>query len=465
MSGSPSAVDRPDAAGPGGGFDATRTAAFHYDGFSLDAEGTLACRYRLDDWSFEERTSFGRRLDPDDPTVRAAARLVFLLAGISYYKAGAPPVVDLGEHALTAKEARLLRAFYVDGLGEYAHRNGLDLTGLRIEAAEREPRPATVGAASSASRPLVPFGGGIDSIVTVDEVRRHAEDVALFVLSRGGDRYQAIEAPAALTGLPVVRAERDLDPEILRSRQHGFRNGHVPITGILSSIALLAAVLDGRDAVVMSNERSASAGNVEVDGRTINHQFSKGERFEVLYRAVVDEALGGQVEHFSLLRPYSELWVARRFAGLDQYLPAFRSCNRAFHQDPAQRLDRWCGECDKCCFIDLILSPFVPTAALGEVFGGREPLRDPARLPQLRTLIGTSGDTKPWECVGDEGECRAAAVLAADREDRADPEADAVLHELAAEARRAGAPDPQALLGPAGAHHVPERHAPDDLLG
>ena len=37
--------------------------------------------------------------------------------------------------------------------------------------------------------------------------------------------------------------------------------------------------------------------------------------------------------------------------------------------------------------------------------------------PQFRALLGE--DTKPFECVGEVGECRAAALLAARRADRA----------------------------------------------
>ena len=61
-----------------------------------------------------------------------------------------------------------------------------------------------------------------------------------------------------MTGLPVVRAERAIDEQVLRSAELGFLNGHVPVTGIISAIGVLAAVLDGRDALVMSNEWSSS---------------------------------------------------------------------------------------------------------------------------------------------------------------------------------------------------------------
>ena len=238
---------------------------------------------------------------------------------------------------------------------------------------------------------------------------------ALFIVGRPGDRFAAIEAPAAVTGLPIVRAEREIDPQLLRSAELGFRNGHVPVTGIISAIAVLAAALDGRDAVVMSNEWSASIPTLEDRGRAINHQYSKSAAFEAAFRSVLAQAgLGWLPDYFSALRPFSELWVAQRFARLTQYHSTFRSCNRAFHIDPARRLDHWCGQCDKCCFIDLILAPFLAAADLERIFGGQEPLADPDPHGELagrfRTLLGTSPASKPFECVGEVSECRAAAA-------------------------------------------------------
>jgi UDP-N-acetyl-alpha-D-muramoyl-L-alanyl-L-glutamate epimerase len=307
---------------------------------------------------------------------------------------------------------------------------------------------------------LIPFGGGIDSIVTVELMRDQA-DAALFVMSRPGDRFPAIERPAAATGLPVVRAGREIDPQLLRSAELGFRNGHVPVTGILSAIAVMAALLDGRDAVVMSNEWSASAGTLTAAGRVVNHQYSKSMEFEAGFREVLADALGDRLTYFSALRPFTELWVARKFAGLTQYHATFRSCNRAFHIDPAARLDRWCGRCDKCCFIDLILAPFLPASELRQIFGGAEPLADPALAGRFQALLGTSPAGKPFECVGEVSECRAATVLAAGRPDRADA---ALLHTLAAQFPP---PDPatvEALLRPVGEHWIPDAYAADDLL-
>jgi hypothetical protein len=446
---------------------------FRYDGYQLDpAQNLLICRYSLGERRFAERVGFPGGGDWTAPAVTAAARLVFLLAGVSYYKTAAPDVIDLGDTAVTDAERAFLTGFYLDGLAEFAYRNGLDLSGLRIEGPRRErPAPSSAETRRDGGRPLVPFGGGIDSIVTVELVRQHTAP-ALFIVGRPGDRFAAIEAPAAVTGLPIVRAEREIDPQLLRPAELGFRNGHVPVTGIISAIAVMAAALDGRDVVVMSNEWSASIPTLEVGGRAINHQYSKSAAFEAAFRSVLAQA-GAQLPnpqlpgYFSALRPFSELWVARRFAGLTQYHGTFRSCNRAFHIDPARRLDHWCGQCDKCCFIDLILAPFLAAAGLEQIFGGREPLADPDPHGELagrfRTLLGTSPSSKPFECVGEVSECRAAAVLAAARPDRAGGK---LLRALAGEL--AGLPEltPAAdLLRPLSEHFIPDAYAADDLLG
>lgn len=211
----------------------------------------------------------------------------------------------------------------------------------------------------------------------------------------------------------------------------------------------------------MSNEWSASSPTVEVDGRGINHQYSKSYAFEAGFRRVLERAVPG-VTYFSALRPYSELWVAERFAALPQYHPVFRSCNRAFHVDPARRASNWCGECDKCTFIDLILSPFLSPEQLRSVFGGVEPLDRPELIGQFRSLLGDTALNKPFECVGDVGECKAAVLLAADRPDRAD---NPVLAELRAEVLADGdAPSAGSLMHALGEHFIEKPYAADDLL-
>ena len=288
---------------------APRGSVFRYREYAVDAErGVLTCRYELDGREFTERVTLPPGEHWHTEEARAAARLVFLLSGVSYYKTAAPPVIDFGTTALTQAEESFLREFYLQGLAEFAYRNNLDLSvsfggddpPQTPPAPGGKPPPRPPRPPSGGLRALVPFGGGIDSIVTVEQVRRQA-DVALFVVSRPADRFDAIEQPAAVTGLPVVRAEREIDPQLLRSAELGFLNGHVPVTGILSAIAVLAAVLTGRDAVVMSNEWSASIPTLEFGGHPVNHQYSKSEEFEAAFRGVLADQGSGAARSAGVL--------------------------------------------------------------------------------------------------------------------------------------------------------------------
>ena len=351
---------------------------FRYDGFAIDpVAGTIDCSYSTHTHAFTESFRFGPDGDWDGPALVAAARLLFLLAGVSYYKTAATPVVDLGSHPTSVAERAFLRRYFVHGLGEFALRNGLDLEGLEVVGPDAGPSaPLTYEPAPG--RPLIPFGGGIDSIVTVEAIARDHPDTALCVVHPPGQRFAAIEDAAAVTGLPVRHVGRRIDPQVRRSAELGLLNGHVPVTAIVTAAAIVAAVLDKRDAVILANEWSASVPTLVVDGRPVNHQWSKGDEFEQDLGDQLATTLGPGLDVFSYLRPRTELWVGRRFAELSSFHGTFRSCNRAFHQDPAQRLDRWCGVCDKCCFIDLILAPFMSAAELADVFGGSEPLENPA---------------------------------------------------------------------------------------
>ncbi len=89
----------------------------------------------------------------------------------------------------------------------------------------------------------------------------------------------------------------------------------------------------------------------------------------MLLRDTLVESGFDRDSYFSLLRPITELAIAQRFSELTGYHRAFTSCNRAYVRDPARRVARWCGECAKCAFVGLILSPFIERDELTEILG------------------------------------------------------------------------------------------------
>ena len=119
------------------------------------------------------------------------------------------------------------------------------------------------------------------------------------------------------------------------------------------------------------------------------------------------------LDYFSLLRPFTELAVTREFAGLSRYHQHFSSCNRNFRILGAKPRERWCGQCPKCHFVFLALAPFLPKPALVAIFG-RNLLDDPELAGHFDALIEWHAH-KPFECVGDAQESRAAFATLTER--------------------------------------------------
>jgi len=69
---------------------------------------------------------------------------------------------------------------------------------------------------------------------------------------------------------------------------------------------------------VFSNERSASYGSLIPGTGEVNHQWSKGWAFERDFAAELQRTVAADLRYYSLLRPFSELAVARQFAKRDR---------------------------------------------------------------------------------------------------------------------------------------------------
>jgi len=333
--------------------------------------------------------------------VQRALQLLHLVAGVSYYKAAVPPTIAIDGYAIDAETAALLSTIYENGLGEFAYGNGLSLRGAIRFPAAAAATPAAP-AEQLAARALVAIGGGKDSLVSIEALR--AAGVAPIVAWIGGS--QLIAACAQRTGLPLLNIGRELAPALFELNRRGALNGHIPVTAINSAILVLAALLYGCDQVVFSNERSASYGSLIPGTGEVNHQWSKGWDFERGFGEYVQRHLAADLHYYSLLRPWSELAIARQFARLHRYDAHFSSCNRNFHLLGERPAGRWCGQCPKCRFVFLALAPFMPKPRLVGIFG-RNLLDEPAQIPGYDALLEYR-EHKPFECVGEGSESRAA---------------------------------------------------------
>lgn len=359
--------------------------------------GTALFGYSLGGLHFTERLDFQvEALNSQAAQSDAFTHLLDLAAavlGVSYYKLLAPYDIDVSALAIAEGDVPFLTDVYENGLGEFYARNDLKRFGrLKFQAnTTRTP----VAAPELPERALVLIGGGKDSLVSVDLLERAGREITLFAVNPKGP----ILSTAERSGHALIGVRRTLDPEMVRlSREPGYYNGHVPSTAINSVIAALAALLYGFDTIILSNERSASEGNIAFDGREANHQHSKSLDFERLIGQTLTRATGGSLDYFSLLRPYSEARIAQLFARTARYDDVFSSCNVNFRL-AGNDGPLWCGKCPKCHFVFLILAPWMTRERLVAIFG-QNVLDETGNIPAYRELTGLAGH-KPWECVGE----------------------------------------------------------------
>jgi hypothetical protein len=339
--------------------------------------------------------------------VGRALRLLHLIAGVSYYKAAAPLRLVTSQPLEPALRALLVEVYEL-GLGEFAYRNHLQLRGrLQFVSGQGDDAPGAAPALGLREHALVAIGGGKDSLVSIEALRRAG--VAQTVSWIGS--APLIRACAERTGLPMLNIERKLSPLLFEYNRQGALNGHIPVTAVNSAILCVAALLHDADQVVFSNEHSASYGSLIPGTGEVNHQWSKGWDFERDFSAYLRAHVAADLKYYSLLRPFSELAVARQFARLDRYDAHFSSCNRNFHRLGERPAQRWCGECPKCRFVFLALAPFMPKPRLMGIFG-RNLLDEPGQAAGFDALL-EYGDHKPFECVGEGRESRAAMAALA----------------------------------------------------
>jgi hypothetical protein len=369
-------------------------------------------------YAFDDGPELVERIGFPDPPVLApdreaafqsSLRLLHLIAGVSYYKAGVQARIAIDAGSLDAATAELLDTVYLHGLAEFAYQNKLDLRGTILFPSERSGSITVPATLKLPRRSLVPIGGGKDSLVSVEMLKTVREPMTATWVGSS----ELIAACAARTALPTLNIRRQLAPELFEYNRLGAWNGHIPVTAINSAILVCAAILYGYDAIIFSNEQSASVATLEYDGQQVNHQWSKSLEFEQRLRAYTKSHVAADLDYFSLLRPWSELAVTREFSRVTLYDDVFSSCNRNFRIRGERPADRWCGQCPKCHFVFLALAPFVTKPRLLAIFG-RNLLDDASLAPGLDALLEYR-EHKPFECVGEGRESRAAMFALAQR--------------------------------------------------
>ncbi|HLF31546.1 MAG TPA: endonuclease domain-containing protein [Xanthomonadales bacterium] len=432
--------------------DPRAARVFHFGARHYDpATGLASLGYRLDNGPpLVEKLVFPYAPWPPETSRQAAferaLEVLHLVAGISYYKAALPPQIIFDWVPAVDPLLAFTQRLYIEGLAEFSHVNSVRVADRLHFPPGSDARPAA-GRLLLPERALVAMGGGKDSLVGLNLMRRSGVEVMPVCVGASGLISDTVKA----AGLPLLRISRQLAPELPAINAAGAWNGHIPVTAINSAILVCAAVLYGFKYVVFSNERSADEATlVTSDGVVVNHQYSKTSAFEREFRDLVHSIISPDIDYFSILRPFSELDIVRRFCAMSSFHPVYSSCNRNFHLAGPAIEGRWCGSCPKCRFAALSLALFLSPREVRAI-QGKDLLDDPAQLEGFRALCGI-GQDKPFECVGEAGESRAALSALAGR---AEWHGHAVVQALAPEVRDMQVPSLDELLKPSAAHFIP----------
>lgn len=330
-----------------------------------------------------------------------------LILGITYFKMYCPKKIIVSLH-LSQPQADFWNTVYTKGLGEFFYKNKIDFRGLinfpYIDTPPVQPRRLYE---AKKGRFLVGIGGGKDSVVSVEILKKENKEITGFILDSQNTPPQIQIDVAKKMEIDYLIVKRQLDSQLFDLKSE--YNGHIPITAIYSFIALLLAAIYDYSSIIIPNGKSANFGNVNYLGIEINHQWSKSEEFEKLFQEYVKQHVTPNIYFSSNLRPYSEIEIAKLFSSHKKYFPVFSSCNKNYRIKGDVNQKKWCGECPKCAFVFIILAAYLSKEEVVKIFD-KNLLEDPQLIPLYHDLIG-KGNMKPFDCVGTFEESRQALEI------------------------------------------------------
>ena len=389
-------------------FDELRSnyPAFIYHSYDIDEKG-FSFRFTIGEYEFTPSWEWGSLAVPADMERGLIEYIIFSIGMtelVSYWKCACPPKVIVKCGSLTGEQIQWWKKLYFNGLGEFFYRNGIDTdidSFMTVEAKNTAPVHFSDPFRGERKGALIPVGGGKDSIVTLELLKGMKADNLCYIINPRKTTLDCAHT-AGYDDSGIIGLKRSIHPELLKRNADGWLNGHTPFSAIVAFSSYLAAVVTGKKYIALSNESSANEGNVS--GTGVNHQYSKSTGFEKDFREYCEKWFTVPPEYFSLLRPWSEWQIAKRFVTFPRYLPVFRSCNLG------SKTDSWCGKCAKCLYVYIMLAAFLDDSELVKIFGSD--MLDNTEFEGLFKGLVCADFDKPFECVGTRAEIQLALYRA-----------------------------------------------------
>lgn len=389
---------------------------FIFEGYQYqESTKTATFRYSFDGAKeFSETVRFGA-VDKhyDRVILDRCLELALFLVGISYYKCFPTRRIEYREKNFSPTQADFINRVYREGLSQFVFENDLDPSILtQVTATEEDQRPLPYQ-----GRGIIAMqSGGKDSLL-LGELLNEAGAVFTPLFVSTSATYPAVID--TLTASQPRLIYRTLDHDNLNeARRDGGLNGHVPVTFIVMAYSLIDAVLHNDNVVLAAIGKEGEEPHAMVGDLAVNHQWSKTWAAEQLFSEYIRKLISLDLYIGSPLRQFTELKIAELFTDKcwDKYGDSFSSCNIGnYMQGQGNSQLKWCGHCAKCANSFILFSPFLEPAELEGVFGGVNLYGSEVLQDEFKGLLGIEGVIKPFECVGEVDELRAAYHLASQR--------------------------------------------------
>ncbi len=378
-----------------------------YESYELN-EDSFVFHFSIDEYKFSPKWSFSPNLIQEARDKELLSYAVFSLGMselVSYWKCACPKAVRIKCGALNKEQIDWWKKLYFHGLGEFFYRNGIktDIDSF-MEIIPDSDNVPVFERDDKGEGFLIPVGGGKDSIVTLELLREYKDKSSCYILNPRGATLNCAHT-AGYDDKQIIGVRRTIDKQLLELNKMGYLNGHTPISAVIAFSAWIFAYCSGKKYIALSNESSANESNIS--GTEINHQYSKSTEFESDFRYYTNKYFNGTPEYFSLLRPWSEWQIMKKFVSYPKYFPVFQSCNIG------SKTDTWCSDCAKCLYVTIMLAAFLPDEELIKIFGKN--MLDKEEYRSLFNGLVYQDYDKPFECVGTKAEINLALHTAAQR--------------------------------------------------
>ena len=156
-----------------------------------------------------------------------------LIESLSYWKATCSPKIKILTGSLKKEQISWWKDLIINGMGQFFYENRIDFLKPNFLKINTCPRPGLgqVYQGELKRQVLIPIGGGKDSIVTLEILKKAKKPISCFSLNPNKISKKIMNIAGCKK--PII-VKRKIDKRLLELNRKGFLNGHTPFSAYLA---------------------------------------------------------------------------------------------------------------------------------------------------------------------------------------------------------------------------------------